>query len=173
MKSSAFTIQMKPLQQGATCFSAFYKIKCGNSVDHFWDWRGENVVLKTCMSAILRFAFYLAVSDLGFPARGVMCPSQQFSEGHFIFGRSLYFSYSNVPGVIYVINKCYILWILVLALLLIFWNLNQNIVLRRFCTRRNYIFLFLFLLKHNMKCAKMTQIRYLQGTSLLKPTLLR
>ena len=44
-----------------------------------------------------------------------------------------------------------ILWILVLALLLILWILNQNIVLRRFCTRRNYFSLLLFLLKHNLK----------------------
>lgn len=45
----------------------------------------------------------------------------------------------------------YILWILVLALLFILWNLNQNIVWGRFCTRRNNISLFLFLLKHNLK----------------------
>ena len=45
-----------------------------------------------------------------------------------------------------------ILWILVqIALLLILWILNQNIVLRRFCTRRNYFSLLLFLLKHNLK----------------------
>ena len=44
-----------------------------------------------------------------------------------------------------------ILWILVLALLLILWILNENIVLRRFCTRRNYFSLLLFLLKHNLK----------------------
>ena len=25
------------------------------------------------------------VFDLGFPAKGTMCPSQQFSEGHFVF----------------------------------------------------------------------------------------
>ena len=36
------------------------------------------------------------VFDLGFPAKGTMCPSQQFSEGHFVFfffwgGGSLYF----------------------------------------------------------------------------------
>ena len=62
-----------------------------------------------------------------------------------------------------------ILWILVLALLLILWNLNQNIVLRRFCTWRNYISFFIFLSKHNLKCAKMTQKRHLKGTSLLKP----
>ena len=61
-----------------------------------------------------------------------------------------------------------ILWILVLALLLILWNLNQNIVLRRFCTWRNYISFFIFLSKHNLKCAKMTQNRHLKGTSLLK-----
>ena len=61
-----------------------------------------------------------------------------------------------------------ILWILALALLLILWNLNQNIVLRRFCTWRNYISFFIFLSKHNLKCAKMTQKRYLKGTSLLK-----
>ena len=42
-------------------------------------------------------------------------------------------------------------WILVLALLLILWIFNQNIVLRRFCTRRNYFSLLLFLLKHNLK----------------------
>ena len=29
-------------------------------------------------------------------------------------------------------------------------------------------FLFLFLLKHNLKCAKMIQKRFLKGTSLLK-----
>ena len=63
---------------------------------------------------------------------------------------------------------CHILWILVPALLLSSWNLNQNIVLRRFCTRRNYSFLYLFLLKHNLKCTKMTQNRYLKGTSLMK-----
>ena len=26
------------------------------------------------------------VFDLGFPGKGTMCPSQQFSEGHFFFG---------------------------------------------------------------------------------------
>ena len=40
-----------------------------------------------------------------------------------------------------------ILWILVLALLLILWNLNQNIVLRRFCTWGNYISFFIFFQK--------------------------
>ena len=44
------------------------------------------------------------VFDLGFPARGTMCLSQQFSEGYFVFfwggGGSLYFFYnSNRPGV--------------------------------------------------------------------------
>ena len=43
------------------------------------------------------------------------------------------------------LSLCYFPWILVLALLLI-WNLNQNIVLRRFCTRRIYISLFFFFL---------------------------
>ena len=40
------------------------------------------------------------VFDLGFPAKGTMCPSQQFSEGHFGFflrggGGSLHFFYYN------------------------------------------------------------------------------
>ena len=41
----------------------------------------------------------------------------------------------------------HILWILVPSLLFIFRNLNQSIVSRRFCTRRKYISLFLFLCK--------------------------
>ena len=45
------------------------------------------------------------VFDLGFPARGTMCLSQQFSEGHFVFffwggGWSQFFFYNyNRPGV--------------------------------------------------------------------------
>ena len=46
------------------------------------------------------------VFDLGFPARGTMCLSQQFSEGHFVFffwggggGRIFFFYNSNRPGV--------------------------------------------------------------------------
>ena len=42
------------------------------------------------------------VFDLGFPAKGTMCPSQQFSEGHFVFllergggGGSLHTFYYN------------------------------------------------------------------------------
>ena len=41
------------------------------------------------------------VFDLGFPAKGTMCPSQQFSERHFGFffegggGGSLHFFYYN------------------------------------------------------------------------------
>ena len=39
------------------------------------------------------------VFDLGFPAKGTMCPGQQFSEGHFGFflwgGGSLHFFYYN------------------------------------------------------------------------------
>ena len=42
------------------------------------------------------------VFDLGFPAKGTMCPSQQFSEGHFVFlleragGGSLHAFYYNL-----------------------------------------------------------------------------
>jgi len=43
------------------------------------------------------------VSDVGFPARGGMCPIRQFSEGHFVFRGSLHciilFFYANVTGV--------------------------------------------------------------------------
>ena len=40
------------------------------------------------------------VFDLGFPAKGTMCPIQQFSEGHFVFlleggGGSLHAFYYN------------------------------------------------------------------------------
>ena len=83
-------------------------------------------------------------------------------------GGALIFFFFNVPGVRISTNvifsgfgSCFTL--------VIFWNLNQNIVLRRFCTRINYISLFLFLLENNLKSGKMTQIGYLKGTSLLKP----
>ena len=40
------------------------------------------------------------VSDLGFPARGAMHPSQQFFRGTFLFWEGhCFFFYSNVPGV--------------------------------------------------------------------------
>ena len=39
------------------------------------------------------------VSDLGFPARGAMCPSQQFSVGHFVFWGITIFFNSIVTGV--------------------------------------------------------------------------
>ena len=39
------------------------------------------------------------MSDLGFPARSAMCPSQQFSEGHFVFGGVTIYFYSNLLGI--------------------------------------------------------------------------
>jgi len=52
------------------------------------------------------------VSDLGFPSRGAMCPSQQFSEGHFVFlfffgGGPLYFFYLIVFSIMLSTNAMF------------------------------------------------------------------
>ena len=55
----------------------------------------------------------LTVSDLGLPARGAMCPSQQFSEGHFFFfggggrGGHYIFFYSNIRSVMLSTNAMF------------------------------------------------------------------
>ena len=50
------------------------------------------------------------MSDLGFPSRGAMCPSQQFSEGHFVFlfffGGGVTIFFLSECTEYYVINKC-------------------------------------------------------------------
>ena len=58
-----------------------------------------NVVGVFCGLSVVPLCETLAVSDLGFPARGAMCPSQQFSEGHFVFWVLCFFTGC------YVINK--------------------------------------------------------------------
>ena len=48
------------------------------------NWYLNGIKYVTCKSTI-------RVSDLGFPSRGTMCPSQQFSGGHFSFLRDTKF----------------------------------------------------------------------------------
>ena len=49
----------------------------------------EITILLICLRVIiwvnLAITVIGTVSDLGFPARGAMCPSKQFSQGHFVF----------------------------------------------------------------------------------------
>ena len=49
--------------------------------------------LNTSLCCVTLSSVSVSVSDLGFPARGTMCPSQQLimSEGHFSFGRGTIF----------------------------------------------------------------------------------
>ena len=88
-----------------------------------------------------------------FQLGGAICPSHQFSISSLSLSLSPppppspWHLFKLVPRNLWnwAFYVCYFPWILVLALLLI-WNLNQNIVLRRFCTRRIYISLFFFFL---------------------------
>ena len=58
-----------------------------------------NVMGVFCGLSVVPLCETLAVSDLGVPARGAMCPNQQFSEGHFVFWVLCFFTGC------YVINK--------------------------------------------------------------------
>ena len=84
-----------------------------------------------------------------FQLGGAICPSHQFSISSLSLfpPPSPWHLFKLVPRNLWnwAFYVCYFPWILVLALLLI-WNLNQNIVLGRFCTRRIYISLFFFFL---------------------------
>ena len=65
--------------------------------------RNEIIILYICLPIIIWVNLTIkaigTVSDLGFPARGAMCPSQQFSVGHSVFWGVTIFFNSNVTDI--------------------------------------------------------------------------
>lgn len=67
----------------STAASVSSKLKGSKKINHIFSFTGRfNLIGVAAYFLKINGLNQKSVSDLGYPARGAMCPSQQFSEGH-------------------------------------------------------------------------------------------